>query len=288
MKKVCVVYNLGSGGSKTDIEHIRTLFDSSAIELICIKLHKEFAKEVRQAKTNGAQVLIAAGGDGTVNAVAQCAVDNDMPLGVLPAGTLNHFAKDLGLPSNLQQAADVIAQGKTQKVDYGTVNDRVFVNNSSIGMYPSTVLEREVLQPKIGKWPAAFIVMLKALFKLSTTHLTFETQHEKKVIKTPLAFIGNNEYELETVGFANRTQLTGGTLFLYVIRANRTGAILRLIFVAFFGKRIKKGDYRQTASSLTIQSRKPVLDLAVDGEVVSLQPPLRYKIYPAALQVYVP
>ncbi len=288
MKKICIIYNpaSGSSGSKQDIT---AAFDGSGLSLDFVRLSDRLANDVRQAKQQGSEVLVAAGGDGTVNAVAGLAVKLNVPMAVLPLGTLNHFAKDIGIPQDLASAAGVISKGRLQKLDYCSVNDNIFVNNSSIGLYPVTVLQRQKWESKIGTWPAAFVATLRATFSISTTHLKLDINDTERTFKTPLVFVGNNSYQFDSVGFTNRERLDGGILYLYVVRADRARALIRLAVLAFFGKRWKRDDFlAESRHEITINSRKSVLDVAVDGEVLALNPPLVYKTHPAQLTVCTP
>lgn len=268
MKKLAIVYNPAAGGKKGSKSDIKEAFAGQTVQLNFIEIDDDIAENLRKAQQAGCEAYIAAGGDGTVNAVAHAAVAHNMPLGVLPVGTLNHFAKDIGMPLKLAEAAAVIAAGRTNALDYATVNEKVFVNNSSIGVYPDTVLRRDQIASKIGKWPAATFAALEALFSISTTHLSFVIGSKKRTYKTPMMFIGNNSYEIEQKGFTNRTSLDSGKLFLYVVRANRPTALIRLALLAFLGRRIQGKDCMQDVQqSVRVESRKSILDVALDGEV---------------------
>lgn len=172
MKQICVVYNAnsGTGSSRQDIDQV---FDDLDVKLNLIPIGDDLDIRLKRAINDGAEILVAAGGDGTVNAVAQVAATAERTLGVLPVGTLNHFAKDLGLPLDLREAATVIAKGCTQMIDYATVNDRLFVNNSSIGLYHALVRGRERRADKVGKWPAAGSALVGALRNLVSPRLHF-------------------------------------------------------------------------------------------------------------------
>ena len=104
---------------------------------------EDVSELVRAAVRRGATVVAAGGGDGTVNAVASVLVGTETTLGVLPLGTLNHFAKDIGIPLEMEEALAVLRDGKVQHVDVGTVSDRIFINNSGLGLYPDMVFNRE-------------------------------------------------------------------------------------------------------------------------------------------------
>jgi diacylglycerol kinase family enzyme len=286
MLRTAIIHNPNSGSNATSVSSIRKVFGKHAKELVFLNIKDGVEQLAQQAKRHGIQLLVAAGGDGTVNATASLAVKLSLPLGIIPVGTLNHFAKDLGLPLDLETAVEVILDQHLEAVDYCTVNDQVFVNNSSIGLYPATVLRREALQPKLGKWLAATVATLHVGFRLRSTHLTFKLAGVQHIYKTPLAFIGNNSYQFDKFGFTNRERLDESKLFIYIVRANRLTAILRLLVQAFFGRRWKGHDYLKiTESNLIIDSPKPTLKVAIDGEVLTMQPPLTYQSHPKGLRI---
>lgn len=285
-KLLLVVYNPASGDSVTE-DVLRDALASNEHTLHFADIHDGVAALESLAKTIKPTAIIAVGGDGTVSAVAAVAIRCDLPLGVIPAGTLNHFAKDMGIPLELPAAAKLILQGRTQDIDYCTVNERVFLNNSSIGIYPLAVRQRESLQPRIGKKFATIIATLRAAAKFSATHLTLSIDGTDRTYKTPLVFIGNNSYGFDEVGLANRGSLTDGNLFIYVVRANRLTGLIRLLIPTYFGKHVRRRVFLQTtASDIVISSRKSSLSVSIDGEVESFTPPLRFSVHSKALKVY--
>lgn len=289
MKATAVIYNAAAGGGNDLKIDIEVAFGAASNQLTFFDIGLATNKLASEISAKDIQQVVAAGGDGTVNCAANIAIKLNLPLGVLPIGTLNHFAKDVGIPLALEAAARTIQEGDAQKLDYCTINDHVFVNNSSIGIYPSTVLQRQKLEPKTGKWLGAFIASVGVLIRLSATHLQFIFEGKKLVFKTPMVFVGNGSYRPEEIGFTNRKSLSEGKLFLYVVRSNRVTGILSLTILAFAGKRPKNKDYiAHIAADLTINSRKPVVDVAVDGEVISLQPPLLYQMHSSSLSVILP
>src|SRR4051812_6153306 len=128
------------------------------------------------------------GGDGTVSAAAGLIAGTGIPLGILPLGTLNHFARDTGIPFDLEEAAAVIAANRVRLVDIGDVNGRTFVNNSSIGIYPQIVFGREKLRKTgpLGKWPAMFLALLRVLRRLTARRLRVRAGGTEQTVRTPL------------------------------------------------------------------------------------------------------
>ncbi|MEO7242957.1 MAG: diacylglycerol kinase family protein, partial [Variovorax sp.] len=169
MKRLFVIVNAssGKGHDQALADGLRGLFSAAgaAAEISLAHGGGEIASLVEAAIAQGAEIVVAGGGDGTVSSVAAALAGSDITLGVLPLGTLNHFAKDLGLPLELDAAVRCIVAGQSTRVDVGEVNGRVFINNSSLGLYPDIVRERERQQKRIGrgKWPALLWASVSAL-----------------------------------------------------------------------------------------------------------------------------
>jgi diacylglycerol kinase family enzyme len=235
--------------------------------------------------------IIAAGGDGTVSAIAQELAGSTMPLGILPLGTLNHFARDLGLPLDIAGAAAVIAAGAIAAIDVAEVNGRVFVNNSSIGLYPTLVRarERQLRHSRRKKWLAMALALLQVLRRPIARRLTIEAADFVTPYRTPLAFIGNNLYDTTRPAFGRRATLRGGELCLFVAKPRSPLGVVGLLLRAAFGRLDQARDFeRHRLDSVTIHSRHRRLTIALDGEILRLRTPLRYRIRPGALRVLVP
>lgn len=245
---------------------------------------------VRRAIADRADAVVAAGGDGTVSAVAGVLAGTDMPMGVLPWGTLNHFAKDVGIPLDARQAVRAIATGHSRAVDVVEVNGRRFVNNSSIGLYPHLVSTRDRQRERFGygRWKAMLAALVAVFRRYPVVSVVLETPEERVPRTTPFVFVGNNRYAVHGLMIGTRRCLDEGVLSLYF--ANRTGrlGLLRLALRALFGRLEQAKDFDSMAvTSVRIHTRKQTLKVAVDGEVVRLVPPLVYRIRPGALRVIV-
>lgn len=235
--------------------------------------------------------VVAAGGDGTVNGVASRVVGTEIVLGVLPFGTLNHFARDLNIPLALEEAAAVIAEGHDTRVDVGEVNGRYFVNNSSLGLYPSVVLERRQQQLHgRGKWAALFIASLKVWRRYPRVAVVLKTDSGRSLVRTPLVFIGNNAYTLSGFDIAARRSLSEGQLSVHVATNSR-----RMTLVWLFARAAVVGLDSSAAgldllmtSEVEIRSGARRLRVALDGEIAMIETPLRYRSRPGALRVSVP
>ncbi|MGZ8212787.1 MAG: diacylglycerol/lipid kinase family protein [Burkholderiales bacterium] len=236
-------------------------------------------------------VLVAAGGDGTISAVASVVVGTETALGVLPYGTLNHFAKDLSIPLDLQEAARVIVGGRVGKVDVGEVNGRIFLNNASLGLYPLIARERNLQQRRLGrgKWPALFWATMTVLRRSPFLNVRISLDEQVETRRSTFVFIGNNEYVMEGFNIGSRERLDGGRLSIYVSHRSGRWGLLALAARALVGKLHQAEDFdAMTARSIVIESRRPFLHLALDGEVSLVPTPLQYTIRPAALRVMLP
>lgn len=251
----------------------------------------EMIATAERALRDGASIVVAGGGDGTINAVASVVVGSGTPFGVLPLGTLNHFAKDLNIPLELDAAIANVAQGVPHQVDVGEVNGRIFLNNSSLGLYPDIVRDREKQQRRLGrgKWLAFSWALVAALRRYPFLSVQLTLNDAVHARRTPFVFIGNNEYMMEGLNIGERERLDGGQLSLYVAQRPGRLGLLKLALHALFGKLSQAKDFDVlTATDLEVATHHRRLRVATDGEVTVMNTPLRYRIRPAALQVIVP
>jgi diacylglycerol kinase family enzyme len=214
----------GKGECESAARRLKEIFDAAGRESRITVAHsgEELQSAMRRAVESGCDTLVAGGGDGTINTAAQALADSEIPLGVVPLGTLNHFAKDLQIPLEVDDAAQVVLDGRLCQVDVGEVNGHVFVNNSSLGLYPAIVRLRERYQATgRGKWIAALWAGLIVLRRSSFLAVRIIAEGQAVVRRTPFVFVGNNEYRMVGLQAASRDSLTGGHLALYVVHAER-------------------------------------------------------------------
>lgn len=249
------------------------------------------AELARRAAEGSPAIVVAAGGDGTVSAVADALAGSDAALGVLPLGTLNHFATDLGLPMDLGGAASVLADGRTVPVDLGEVNGRTFVNNSSLGLYPRIVEER-LRQQRIGhaKWPALAWATLKVVFRRHPhLHVRIDSPERTTEGKSQFVFVGNNRYRFGGTSFGDRDGIDDGRLSVFASERSGRLDLLGLIVRAIVGRLDSAPAFREfETGGLTVKTRRETVRVALDGEVVTMEPPLEYRIRRRALKVRVP
>jgi diacylglycerol kinase family enzyme len=252
----------------------------------------EIPQLARRAVKENSQIIVAGGGDGTVNAVANELMGTPITLGVLPLGTLNHFAKDMHIPQDLEGAARNLITGRAVPVDVGEVNGHIFLNNSSLGIYPSIVLlQREEEQKKKGrnKWVAFAQASLSVLEHYSLLRVRLCLDGKELSRMTPFVFIGNNKYEIKGLNIGERKRLDEGELCLFA--ANRAGRVelVRLAFRALFGHLREASDVDVLITKqVSIETREPRASVSTDGEVNEMNTPLNYLTHPSALRVIVP
>jgi diacylglycerol kinase family enzyme len=242
---------------------------------------------IERAVQDGARVIVVGGGDGTLSTAASALAGSEATLGVLPLGTLNHFAKDQQIPLDLPGAVRTIVAGHVQRVDVGDVNGHTFINNSSLGIYPEIVKLRERLG--VRKWIGMLTATWQVLGRVSMLDVRITSAGGERRYRTPFAFIGNNEYVVEGLEMGARKSLQGGTLSLYTARrAGRLG-VLRLALQALFRRLEDSDDFDSIiADDIAITTRRRRLRVAIDGEVCMQEMPLHYRSRPGALRVLVP
>lgn len=236
-------------------------------------------------------IVVAAGGDGTMNAVASALVDSEATMGVLPMGTLNHFAKDLSIPQDISAAAYTIVHGEPKMVDVAYVNNKMFLNNSSIGIYPSMVRNRDEQQRTIGlsKWPAMFLAAVKAFREYRMFAVKLITPNQSLVVRTPFVFVGNNVYNTQLNSLGTRDGLTDGTLSVYTLKNPTRWRLLTTIFDVMRGTLEQAEDFElHTVEELLLTMKRPSTHASFDGEVERFTTPLHYRIAPSSLRVMLP
>ena len=292
MTRIFVILNAGSGCGHDEALtlQVHRLFVSAGIpaEVCLARGGGEIAAKIKDAVSKQAEVIVAGGGDGTVSTVAAALAGSDIALGILPLGTLNHFAKDLGIPLALDAAVGQIAAGRRTRVDVGEVNGRVFVNNSSLGLYPDIVHERDRQRKRIGrgKWLALFWASVTALRKYPFLSVCLSVEGTAHLRRTPFVFIGNNEYRMEGFSLGERETVTRGRLSLYATQRAGRLRLVQLALRALFGRLKQARDFDVLlATEIVVESRHHHLRVATDGETSVMKPPLYYRIRPASLTV---
>jgi diacylglycerol kinase family enzyme len=245
---------------------------------------------IREQIRRGIRLFVAAGGDGTVNHVIQAVVHTEAVAAVIPTGTYNHFARDLGIPLDWRAALDVALTGESRPVDTGRINDRFFLNNVSIGLYPDLVARREKRGRDYPRWKARLYALYGTMRKYPHVTVAVESDTRHDVIRTHVFMVSNNSYDLERVGIeAPRTKLSEGRLSVYWLPHTPRWQLMRFAARYLAGRvRTIPGFRSFRTLRMRVQSSRPALQVGVDGEVFSLQTPLVITAVPQSLAVRVP
>ncbi len=270
--KASVLLNAAAGlrprQVQAEVVRVRELFAALEVEAnVRLVAGPGLLAAAREAAASHTDVVVMAGGDGTMSAGAGGLAGTGKPMGVLPLGTLNHFARDLGIPTLLEEAVRNVAEGIVREVDVGEANDRVFVNNSSLGLYPAAVALRDAWMTRQGmqKWAAMGRAALDTLRRFPVVRLTL----------------------LFSLG--KRPMLDEGDLWVYLARDAGRFRFLRLALRALIGRLDDSRDFQGLCvKEMLVEDRRRMLRVAFDGELSHVAPPLRYQIRPRALRVIVP
>ena len=298
IRKALVIYNPRSGtllrGGEDDPEALlRTLFTERGIEA---DLHAFDADAlggwIERAVQSGADAVVVCGGDGSILAVVEALGDRKLPLGLLPGGTMNILARDIGLPADLAQAADVIAQGRIEAIDVAEVNGKPFLCNSAIGLMPHLARTREKLRdmPRWRKWPIVLAEFFTLVRRFPRLRVAIETGGRTRRFRTRALAVSNNLMSDTRGPIPARDSLDAGVLGFYVACETSRWALLRIALRMFAGT--WQGDlamesFSATSAILTLDRARP-LSVMNDGEPSQFQTPLHYRIRPGALCVLVP
>ena len=293
--RAAVLLNRGGGAVLANpaiADEVETALRESGIDpSVRLIAGGEFAGAVRDAVSRGDPLIIVGGGDGTIGAAASELAGSDTALGILPLGTLNHLARDLGIPITLNEAALVIARGQLRKIDLAEMNGQLFVNNSAIGLYPLMVLDRDLQRQRLGRSKRLALVVASArtLWRFGRQRLALTVNDAQGFIDTPLLFVGNNDYRLELPAAGRRDRLDDGRLCVMVMRKKTRRGLVAAAIRALVGRTRPDDMIRlDDVERLRVDSRRPFLAVSLDGEVRRLAPPLDYRIRPKALRVIVP
>lgn len=287
--------NAKAGAAASDQEIGRRVSDALAGAGIMADVALLGADEVetrcRALADRGEPLVIVGGGDGTLRAAASALAGSSTALGILPLGTLNHFAQDLGVPSDFTEAATVIARGREKRVDVAEMNGEVFINNSAIGLYPLMLVDRDLQRRRLGrsKRLAMIVASLRTLFRFNHQRLSIAINDRAAQLDTPLLFVGNNDYRLDLGAPGQRERLDKAHLCVMVMRKKTRRGLIAASLRALVGRSRPDDMVRiEGVERLTVTSRRSTLLVSLDGEVVPAAPPLRYTIRKRALRVIGP
>lgn len=292
MPKGAVFFNSSSGGKFTPAE--KQAFEEAVrkadLELVPLSGEIDVTREVRDRFTRGVKLFVAAGGDGTVNSVVQPLINTDAKAAVIPVGTYNHFARDAGIPVDWREALNIALNGQVRQVDTARINDRFFVNNVSIGLYPELVARREARGRDYPRWKARLWAAYGTLRKYPHVTLNIESAHHQEVIRTHVFMISNNSYDLSRLGIeAPRNTLESGRISVYWLPHLPRIKLMKFVAHYLAGRVREAPGFRSFMTTrMKVQSSRNHLKVGIDGELHSLSTPLSIMSVPQSLLIKVP
>jgi len=252
---------------------------------------KDLESRIKQAIDAGTKRILVAGGDGTIATAAALVAKTGIELAILPGGTLNHFARDHNIPTDLEEAARIASEGIVVGADIGYVNGCVFLNTSSIGAYVTFVRDRERFEKHVGYTLASVGAFFKTLHQIRTFTVTLENESGKRSYRASLVFIGVGERELKMPVLGSRVKNGKRGLHVMVVQG-RAGARLFNVGLAAIAKGTKEAgklpefnDFVVTGGRIDLN--RPGTTLGLDGELKRLNTPLDYRIERDALKLVV-
>ena len=271
-------------------EAAREALEKAGFDLEAVEPH-EIEPRLKQAIESGTKRILVAGGDGTIATAASLVARTDIELAILPGGTLNHFAKDHNIPTDLGKAAQVACGGEVVGADIGYVNDCVFLNTSSIGAYVTFVRDREHLEKYVGYSVGSFLALIQTWSRLRTFSVTLEVEGVKKTYRTSLVFMGVGERELKMPTLGNRVKNGRRGLHVMIVRGSKRA---RLFSVALAGiaKGTKEAEKLPELDDFLVESCRIDLTrshalIGLDGELKRMSTPLDFRIERDALRLVV-
>ena len=283
-----VLVNPGGGSAKKVLETLRADPRFAVHETD----PKQLGERIKQLRGSGERRIGVSGGDGTITSAASTLAGTATELAVIPGGTLNHLARDNGIPVEPDKAAELAATGTARPIDAATVNDQLFLNTSSVGAYVTFVRTRERLEKKMWYWPASIVAGLQMLFRLPRfdVHIDADGGAEAKSYRACLVFISVGERDFDKGLFGERTP--EGRRGLHVIVVPNVGllGLLSMVFAAMFrGMRANLGEVDSfVVDRCRIEMRRPKGYVSYDGELERMTAPLEYRHHRDRIQLVCP
>lgn len=293
--RVHVLMNLksGRGSEKPQIQDLEDAFAAHGItaEIIRLKPKDDISARAAQLAREGAELIIAAGGDGTICGVASGLVGTDAAMGVIPLGTFNYFGRSLNIPETAAEAIAVIAANRRKTIPVGVINDRVFLNNTSLGIYPQILRTRETVYERWGRSRiAAYWSVLKTMMRLPRRlKLKITVDGDTREIKTSLLFAVSNAFQLEQMGLEGIKCIEQGKLAVLIAPNRGRLGLLKNGLALMLGRAQRDHDFELLcADRMHITCKRKSLLVARDGERTRLSGPFDLEMRQGALTVLTP
>jgi len=281
------IVNVASGTAE---EARKVLDEGDEFEVHAVE-PEQIGRTIREVVDAGATRILVSGGDGTIATAASELLNTQAELAILPGGTLNHFARDLGVSTEAAEALKLAVEGTCRGVDIGVVNGRVFLNTSSVGAYVRFVRIRERLETRFGYRIASTLAALRILFQLRSFAVELEVDGKPRIYRTPLVFIGVGERELQLPSLGSRVRDGRRGLHVMVVRGRSSARLLALALAAVARGVEAVARTPELDSFLVDRCRVTVrrpTSVAIDGELVAMHEALEYELRRDALHVVCP
>jgi len=293
-QEMIVILNRGAGRHQNETQaQIEKFFRSRAVRarMLVARDGGEIARLAADAARSDAEVIVAAGGDGTIDGIASALAGTGKILGVIPLGTFNLLARRLNIPVDLENALQTLVNGRVAEINVGEVNGRVFLSRSSIGLYPLALRQREKMYRCFGR--SRLIALLSGATALArwgnimTIRLT--TEEGGHLFRSRFVFVCNNPAELEYFNLPGRQCIDADKFAVYVPKPLSPPGIVRLGF-RMLGRRAQESRDFETfcARDVSFEIKPSRAPVSLDGEVEIMQSPLHYRLRPAALRIRLP
>ncbi|EPX86811.1 diacylglycerol/lipid kinase family protein [Salipiger mucosus] len=295
-QNVCVILNEKSGDHPEGTSRrarLETLLSENGLQahILTPQPGRALGETARRALDRGCKMLVAAGGDGTICAVAEACHAADAPMGVIPQGTFNYFARGLGIPEDMAGAVRVLATGQKRGVRLGEVNGEVFLNNASLGLYPLILNKREGVYNRWGRSRIAAywsVVLTLSGFR-RPMKLRINRDGEETRLRTPLAFVANSAFQLEQFNLDGADEVRAGRFAMLTSRADTRGALARHALRLANGWAARGEDFDlMTGEDILVDTGRKRALVARDGEKSLMRAPVRFRLRERPLQVVVP
>lgn len=293
---VCIIANAGSGKKKAARMH--ALLDplieriGGTPEVRLVHEGHRIAAEARAARDEGRfATIIAAGGDGTVCAVAAELLDSDIAMGVLPMGTFNYFSRSLGFPQTPEDSLVALTEAVPRRISVGEVNGKLFLNNASLGLYAEILQNRESVYGRFGRSRMAaywsVLTTIASFRRPSSMRVTIDGQARR--LRTPMVFVAANGYQLDQFGLPGADCLEQGDFAVFLAPDCSRWQLIRFaIRLAMRAARPERDFELLCGRDIVIETRRPRRTIARDGERDRMAQPFRFRMREQALTVLAP
>ena len=297
MKRLLVLINPSAGTIKRApdpdalIAQVRSTFAAAAPDAqVVLGPPPDLIERATRAASEGFHAVIAGGGDGTLNAVANELADSDVAFGVLPLGTFNHFAKEMGVGLDVAEAIPALVNGSVHDLPVAEVSGRIFLNFSSLGLHVEIVQDREAQQEHQGrnKFIAMGIAAVRKIKDPPLLRVRLTSDGQSITRFTPSVIICNNPYQMKVFGVENASVADRELLNVYIAREHRPLGIARLLLRAAVGRLEQAANFEVLALKQFALFTRPGVRLSIDGELVDMRPPFHFRIRPRPLKILRP